>query len=111
MSEEGPHVTSLKAFLPGHVVTFNSGEGPDSVLMGLTIEDGSAGNGGGIFCDGSSPTIENNIITGNTSTGTGYSQGGAGIFCSAGAATLITDNIIVENNAGPGSQIYVGTSS
>ena len=38
----------------GSVVTFASGEGPNSVLSGLTITNGKADyGGGGIFCQGS----------------------------------------------------------
>jgi len=50
----------------GSVVTFENGEGADSVLDGLTITHGSATRGGGIFCVSSSPTINNCVVTANT---------------------------------------------
>lgn len=42
---------------------FQSGEGPESKLMGIQIQSGWASPlGGGVLCDGSSPTIENCIF-------------------------------------------------
>lgn len=54
---------------------FHNGEGPNSVLAGLTITNGFAWLGGGVFCYGSSPTIRNCIITGNSAY-----EGGGGMF-------------------------------
>ncbi|MFC1712144.1 right-handed parallel beta-helix repeat-containing protein [Candidatus Poribacteria bacterium] len=78
---------------------FGSGEGLDSILDGFTIRNGrladepSAQYGGGIFCDiSSSPTITNNIITGNAASS------GGGIFCRSSA--YIVNNIITDNSAG-----------
>jgi subtilisin family serine protease len=50
------------------VVTFQSGEGPDTVLKGFTISWGSADYGGGIRCDGASPRITDCIKTARLST-------------------------------------------
>ena len=47
------------------------GEGPDSVLAGLTITNGYADYGGGIRCRDSSPTITNCIISNSTATASG----------------------------------------
>ena len=45
---------------------FHSGEDPKSILDGFTIKNGYYRDGGGIYCDsGSSPIIENNIISNN----------------------------------------------
>jgi hypothetical protein len=80
-SENGPEVTIIDGSNPadpnkGSVVTFNSGEDLSSVLEGFTITGGSGtsyeygGNfyviGGGVFCDGSSPTITNCTISNNS---------------------------------------------
>ncbi len=43
----------------GRAFDFVSGEGPDSALEGLTIKDGRDIPAGGIYCDGSAPTITN----------------------------------------------------
>ena len=50
---------------------FHSGEGANSVLNGLTITNGSAGHGGGIYCENSSPTLTNCTFSGNTATSNG----------------------------------------
>ncbi|MCI0652829.1 MAG: right-handed parallel beta-helix repeat-containing protein, partial [Planctomycetes bacterium] len=50
------------------VVVFANSEGPDSVLQGFTIEYGSRN---GIFCDGASPTILDNVIQNNLRDGVG----------------------------------------
>ena len=48
-SELGPDVTVIDGNQAGRVVTFNSGEGLDSVLEGFTITNGYAGYGAGIY--------------------------------------------------------------
>ena len=51
----------------GSVVTFNSGEGNNSIIAGFTITGGIADWGGGIYCVGqTSPTIRQNVIRENT---------------------------------------------
>jgi hypothetical protein len=91
-SNDGPDVTIIDGGQPanpdfGSVVTFQNGEGPDSVLEGFKLTNGSGNligvyvRGGGICCvNSSSPTIMNNIIIGNS----GDLQGG-GVL-----STLIT---------------------
>ena len=49
----------------GSVVTFNSGEDSTALLMGITIRNGLAENGGGMSVENSSPSITNCIIYGN----------------------------------------------
>ncbi len=79
---------------------FRSGEDENSILEGLTITNGLHSTGAGICCLGSSPTIRNNIITGNE---TGFDEdGGAGIGCWNGASPIITNNIISDNICAPG---------
>ena len=58
----------------GSVVTFNSAEGIGSVLSGLTIQNGKNLDGGGIYCESSSPAIKRCTITGNLADG-GYGGG------------------------------------
>ena len=41
---------------------FHTGEGPMSVLLGVTISDGYADEGGAIHCSAASPTISNCIV-------------------------------------------------
>jgi len=72
LSQSGPTVTIIDGNEAGSVVTFKSGEGHDSVLGGFKITNGSGTlaptgdySGGGIYCESSSPTITNSIITRN----------------------------------------------
>ncbi|NIP28838.1 MAG: hypothetical protein GWN67_19575, partial [Phycisphaerae bacterium] len=70
-TEDQPH----RGFL------FNSGEEANSVLAGLTITNGYADYGGGIYCEGSRPTITNCNIVGNEALLYWSSSGGGGISC------------------------------
>jgi uncharacterized protein Veg len=89
-SEAGPKDTIIKGN-GSRVFTFNSGETNNAVLEGFTIRGGNAIYGGGICCEGSSPTIRYNIITEN---GPCY---GGGIACLGGANPLIKSNVISNN--------------
>jgi hypothetical protein len=69
-SENGPENCIVDAFGSPEVCYrtfhFHSGEGPDSVVEGLTITGGCEYPGAGIYCENNSnPTIRGNIITGN----------------------------------------------
>lgn len=80
---------------------FNSGEGPDSVLRGVTIRGGSDFNGSGILIENSSPTIENCILTDNRT----YVENG-GALCLKNSNSVIAD-CLIENNSGKlGGGIY-----
>ncbi len=70
---------------------FRYGEGPNSVVAGLTITGGGGVyDGGAIRCSVSSPTIKNCIITGN------FSWGRGAIYCTYSEAFI--DNCIITNN-------------
>jgi hypothetical protein len=86
----------------GSVVSFASGEGRDSILQGFTVTNGDALSGGGVYCYQCSPTIANNVITGN---GSEYCHGG-GICCDFVSAPLIAGNRIEGNGAAKGGGIY-----
>ena len=100
-------------------------EEPSSILSGLTITGGDYRHGGGISCFDTSPTITNNIVTGNKAlwgagiccgksieemsrptprivnnriTGNVATQSGGGIFCRDTSA-VIEDNTIIDNEA------------
>jgi hypothetical protein len=107
MSELGPDSTVIDGNQAGSVVIFKSGENTNSILEGFTITNGSGTwidsyweyGGGGIYCNGSAPTIRYNRITGNTAN----NAGGIGAIFSSPA--VITHNVIFENLADvtPGS--------
>jgi len=83
---------------------FHSGETSSAVLDGFTIKEGSISRGGGIYCINSSPTITNNIITGNSASG-------GGIYCDNSSPT-ITNNMITQNiNSGQGGGIWCWDNS
>lgn len=70
---------------------FHSGEDGNSIVKGFTITNGYGGNGGGVYCDGSSPKISNCNIAGN------YGFGG-GIYC-VNSSAEIANCAITDNNA------------
>ena len=84
---------------------FHSFERQDSVLSGLTVTNGYAVAGGGIYCDRASPTIENCIIARNQAEGAG---GICWLFNSPQEAAL-SGCVIVDNRADYIGGIYVGT--
>ncbi|MGE5532370.1 MAG: right-handed parallel beta-helix repeat-containing protein, partial [Bacteroidota bacterium] len=100
------------------VVTFASGEGENSKLLGLTITGGIAYIGAGILCDGASPTIQRNVITNN---GVEYflfdvaakqpENVGGGIALLHGASPLIDSNEISLNFAELGGGIFATGST
>lgn len=75
------------------VVTIGPGSTSAAQLKGLTLTNGAASYGGGISCNGASPTITRNIVIGNQAT-----AGGGGIFVQAGAPN-ITQNVVRQNLA------------
>ena len=83
---------------------------PATRVDGFTIRNGrpSSRPGGGIYCNGS-PTIANNLITGNAIT----FYGGGGIYCCESSAPMITNNIITGNfvDRSAGGGIYCGSYS
>jgi parallel beta-helix repeat protein len=84
----------------GRVFYFHSHENVTSVLTGMTIMGGSAGNGGGIYCSTASPTITNNVISGNVAN-----DKGGGIACYHASEPYISNNIIIGNSADGGGGI------
>ncbi|MHC4944847.1 MAG: FG-GAP-like repeat-containing protein [Planctomycetota bacterium] len=104
-SSEGPEATVIEGNQAGSVVTFQSCEGPDSILEGFTITGGSATEGGGIYCLFSEPTIRKNHISEN------IADFGGGIYCVATSPMMeIASNMIYSNYAtvaGGGMFCYV----
>ena len=76
------------------VVKFESEENPSTVLTGLTITNGRAERGGGIYCSDSSPSLVNVTISGNRTFGD-VSAGG-GIYCSNSSPSLV--NVTISSN-------------
>jgi hypothetical protein len=119
-SEEGPGITLIDGGEPTNreslsVVRFMNQEGPDAMLHGFTLVNGTgtyishfpaAGYcGGGIVCYRSSPTLKDNIIKNNSA---GF---GGGIASWGDGSPLISDNLIHNNDAYYGGGIQVMSMS
>ena len=100
VSADGSAVTVIDGSNNGTVVRLSSAEGRGAVLQGFTVRHGCAClsdtdlAGGGILVGGSSPTIRDNVITGNVGC-----AGGGGIEVSGGSP-VITNNTISGNSGG-----------
>ena len=93
-SESGPVSTTIDGQGAGSVVAMVSGEGPNTVLKGFTLTNGSAFSGGGIHCLNATPVIRDNIIRNNSA-----SSHGGGIYC-CGSDLTLTNNLFFDNQAG-----------
>ena len=89
----------------GTVVTFENGETEDAMLIGFTIQNGQNEHGAGIYCNTTSPTINNCIITNNRTEGSG-----GGIRC-WNSRSLINNCSFSNNLAGYGGGIDVNSGS
>lgn len=88
----------------GSVVIFENGESGSARLIGFTIKNGKAADGGGIRCYNSQPNLSNLIITNN------FATGGGGLQCEKAAPNLM--NIIFLNNSACwGGSIFLRDSS
>ena len=133
VSEDGPVTTTIDGGQNDSVVTFVSGEGPNSILRGFTLRNGRAhsdhtvlGDGGGVKISRSSPQIIGNVITANQAfNGQGISiyrgspliqdnvirlhksigSRGGGIYISGDSASEIRGNLISDNNSVHGGGI------
>jgi len=79
-------------FEPRRGFHFHSGEDACSVVQGFTITSGYAGYGGGIYNDGSSPTIAGCVFVGNTA-----GTFGGGISNTVSSPTVV--NCIFSGNS------------
>ena len=117
---EGADVCILDAEQTNKVIVCNFISDTSTRIEGFTITNGSGSLGGGIYCFVSSPTITNNIITGNRAsrgagiscmwfsspniinnviTGNSASSKGGGIYCEFDSSPVITNNVIAGNEA------------
>lgn len=96
-SSQGAGTTTINGKSTGSVVTFENGEGPDTVLEGFTLTKGMGTVispyrfGGGVYCSFSSPTLRHNIIHDN-----GPVDRGGGIFLNSSSPVLV-NNLIHDN--------------
>jgi subtilisin family serine protease len=103
-SENGPENCIIDCQAKGRGFIFINGEDSHAVVEGLTIKNGSPKNavrsyndivngaGGGIYCDGAKPTINNCWLIGNTA-----SLVGGGIYC-VGNGVISINNCVFRQN-------------
>jgi len=109
-SENGAEKCVIDCENKGRGFYFHSDETNTSVISGFTIRNGYASgnwpdnNGGGVYCENSSPTVTNVIITRNTAV-----NDGGGVYCSYSSPTL-TNVIFTENLADYGAAIFCDNS-
>ena len=105
---DGATETTLDVFGQGELVSFSSGEGPGTVLRGFRIIGGTGNfvgdpgvlRGGAIYCEESSPALENLIFEGNTAT-----QGGA-VYLQDSTASIVGCSFLA-NEASDGGAIHI----
>lgn len=108
-SKNGPDNCIIDCEGLGRGFSFSSNEEKDSILKGVTIRNGSAGSGGGIYCRNASPSIINCVIIDNEANDD-WAAGG-GIYCRS-ASPRITDCTIAGNaSANDGGGIYCRNAS
>lgn len=96
-SLNGPENCVVDCMTQGRGFNFQNGEGNNSALNGITIQNGYASddNGGGILCmNSSSPAIVNCIVSGNSADGNG-----GGVACFDTSSPVFFDCIISSNSA------------
>ena len=106
VSESGPEVTIINGGSIGRVVEITSGVDLTTMIRGFTIQNGNADQGAGVYCNNSSPNLEDVTLTANSA-----SDDGGGICCRNNSTPHLEDVTIISNSAGDGGGIYCGNSS
>jgi hypothetical protein len=111
-SENGPGGCIIDCEGDGRGFNFRSEEGQGSVVSGFTITKGRIdGDGGGIYCLSSSPTITDCVVLENwVSDPTPFDGRGGGIFCDSASPNIINCTIS-RNHAARGGGIACRNSS
>jgi len=93
-----------------------NGADANAVITGLTITNGLAKTGGGIYCEDSNIVISKCVITGNTTNdgednweGDGGNGGdGGGIYCTSSSSVTVSNCVISGNATGKGGESEQG---
>ena len=128
-SSDGPEFTIIDGAGLRRCIICENGESAVTIIEGLTITGGYADSGGGIYCNGSNPTIIDCVITGNSAnlgggiciqdgspaiTGCVFSEnaadGGGGGFFIAGGEPYFTSCTVSANLSEYGEAGYVTVS-
>ena len=97
----GSTQTTIDAQGVGSVVTMAIAEGEDSVLRGFTLTGGYAEYGGGLYLEGTAPTLADLVIEGNSAI-----EDGGGIYLEGGGLNLYSITIQGNGAGGSGGGIY-----
>lgn len=104
-SSGGTSATIIDGNAAGSVVTFNQGETSGAVLNDFTIQNGRTNFGAGIYINGASPRITNNIIKNNAGID------GIGMYVKDGSPTIqgntITANLENTGSGGGGGGVHI----
>ncbi|MDP8238733.1 MAG: choice-of-anchor D domain-containing protein, partial [Candidatus Hatepunaea meridiana] len=103
--EDYIHETIIDGDDNGSVATFNNDETANSVLMGFTLLNGQADQGGGIICSSANPTLKALEIESNSA------QYGGGIYLEGSNAILTNISIIQNNSSQVGGGINCNNSN
>jgi len=96
ISEMGPASTIIDGGSISSVVTIDTGVDTSTNIKGFTIRNGSNSDGGGIYCNYSSPSLENLIVSENTAVN------GGGILFNAYSYPILRNSTISNNIATTG---------
>jgi cysteine-rich repeat protein len=84
--------------------------GADVTLQRLTVQNGRAERGGGVYAEGEALTLTDVQVRANLATGAAEAAGG-GIYSTAGRLTLIrsqvTENAVESSEVGRGGGLYI----
>ncbi len=105
-SLQGADVTIIDGNQAGSVVTFSSGETAHAAIDAFTICNGDAVLGGGIYCNGASPTIASCMISGNVAAGAG-----GGAFCEESAPAFLGCTVAGNSTVNNGGGLFFFESS
>ena len=95
----------------GTVVSCKNDEGPDTLLLGLTVTGGAAPgvlDGGGLGAFEANPTVTNCRFVDNHAANP--SAFGAGAFCGFGGSVVFTGCEFIGNSGGRGPGLYIADS-
>ena len=108
LNGDGTLATTIDAQQNGNVFTIVSGEDNETVIQNLSITGGENASldGGGIYCNQSSPTISSCTIFGNTAN-----NRGGGISCYNKCQPIITGCTITDNSANEGGGVHYNNSN
>jgi len=107
-SGDSAHIAStvIDGQLNGSTITISDISGSEIKLVGFTIQNGSASDGGAIYSSNSNPVFENLIIKNSTA-----SNSGGGIYLYNNSSAILNKLKIINNSAKNGGGLYLNSSN